>query len=150
MHASRIFSNCLIWFAALLSPLQGMQGMSLFCSNCAVCTVERDTADEPLGHDCHCKAKTDRDEKPAAAMVVRCKPLAPCSCPPSCWCHRPVQPQLSCQQNIELGGSFDLLRQAIDTPAVALGLEQQYPFEVDAVKIPTAQQVCAKFCRFLA
>ena len=149
--ASSTFSKCLIWLAALLSPIQSLQGMHLFCSHGAVCSGDHEIAQPQTGRSCCCKAESRRDREEGTRAVDGCNPFLPCPCPPSCWCHRRGEPQLPSQQPVELRCSVEMLGQSVDVTSVTLS--SCFPHAVEADSEPaftTAQQVCATLCRFLA
>lgn len=146
---SSTFSKCLIWLAAVLSPMQALQGMHLFCSHGNVCSVHREVGERTTKRSCCCKAKIRRDYKTDTRAVDG--PFSPCPCPPSCSCHLRSEPQLPPSQPVEVRCSVEMVGQSFDVTSVTLS--SCFPHAVKADTTPTfitAQQVCATLCRFLA
>lgn len=148
--ASSTFSKCLIWLAVVLSPMQALQGMHLFCLHGEVCSGGHEVGERTPTRSCCCKAKVRQQNESGSRAVEERNPYSPCPCPPSCWCHRRGEPQLPSQQPVEVSSSIEMLGQSVDV-TTTLGTAFRHSREADtAPAFTTAQQVCATLCRFLA
>ena len=99
MQASRTCSKCLIWFAALLSPIQALQGTPILChlvSSCAgahdASTAQRTCRQHPPNKLTSSRAACGKSNDCGFAVIYT-PPSSPRRCPPNCWCLRPVAPQ---------------------------------------------------------
>ena len=155
MQASRTFSKCLIWFAALLSPIQALQGTPMFRaviselqSPGCVCADQGSDANERCEcvrcrcGQCRCRVGERRQDHFVAQI-----PSSPRECPPDCWCKRPAEPQSPPSPSIRL--------------ALIVGQVEEAPYEANncmeagrcsITHVSTgnsAQKMCIQLCRFL-
>ncbi len=158
MRASPTWSICLIWLAALLSPIQALQGTPVLCHSGHACRGGNETAagqpvccpGESIGAHARrlagCGALSD-----LVTLDQFASPAVPCNCPPNCWCQQPEEPQSSPPQLLRLLTQVD---RAISTPSSipsTTSLCTRYRQGQRSERTPiSAQQFCAVLCCFLA
>jgi len=145
----RAWSKCLIWIAAVLTPLQASQAMHLLCLQHADCSRNQEAATDPSNRECCCDEEMHRDTQISGNDISQLQPLAPGSCPPECSCRQSPNPLLPGQPPVEPNGLLGLTGQSMDTAPVALGMKHRSCPEADVFAALTAQQVCVSLCRFL-
>ena len=146
--ASATFSKCLVWLAAVLSPMQALQGTHIVCSH----NVSDHLVEElPELRSCCGSVKVRGESESNSDTFNKHNPSSPCSCPPDCWCRRLSQAQLPGQPLVETRHSFETLGYWVDVTSITSSSHFAAQVKVDtASAISTAQQLCAILCRFLA
>lgn len=150
MCAYQRWSNCLIWFATLLSPIQALQGTPALCHLACTSLKQSFTAGSPnCGGPCsaelgHC----DLDQACGGAPAAHSHPGLPCECPPNCWC-RLGQPQAQPARQLAVaqwpGLTWACL--ASSPPSHARRLSHA---SSQTELVLSAPEVCSLLCRFLA
>ncbi len=151
MRAIQRWSNCLVWFAALLLPLQALQGTPAFCHLADTCCSEQ-PAFEVMSPDCengcspqlvHLEQLGTNHRHPAAAI-----PAGPCKCPPCCLCQNSAQPQAqTSSQTRSIPKPHMALMESAITPEIRR-LDRR--FDTRNASTHSAPEICVLLCRFLA
>lgn len=156
MRASPTWSICLLWLAALLSPIQALQGTPVLCHLVLACNWSNATPiEQPMccsgGAKCvHVKRSTDSGAMSNRVAFERfASPVVPCPCPANCWCRQPEEPQVSPPHLLRLPTLTDV---AIFTPCFipSASVSRIDHAQRSEWAPASARQVCAVLCRFLA
>ncbi len=156
VQTSQICSKWLVWMAALLSPIQALQGTPVLCHFICGCSgADGVYSDQPTC--CHHGSSKLTATRAACGKSIHCgltvtrdNPLSPCRCPLTCLCRRPALPQSQTLHTLSVEPSAHLDCLSVgDTDAnadmrVALGVAQNHYLPAFS-----APQVCASLCRFL-
>ena len=152
------WSKCLVGFAALLSPMQALQGTHALCPFIAAdheACHDRATTDVADGHCCgHADSGCQRRRVDSGRPVIQDDrhPATPCSCPTTCICYSHRLPQLPGNEpvRVERPVEFVFLSEFLpDTNGVAGAAAFQSQFSAP-IHTPCALQMCAHLGRFLA
>lgn len=156
MQVSRTCSKCLIWFAALLSPIQALQGTPIFRavvselqSPHCVCTNQIADAGEH-GECVRCRSSRCqcRDGEKCRDHIVASSPVSPRECPPDCWCRRPAEPQSQPIEPVRL--TLTAAQVAVSAHQADHGMDiGRYAITRHVLAADSAQQVCVRLCRLL-
>ncbi len=156
MQVSRTCSKCLICLAALLSPIQALQGTPILCHIVRSCVVANDAStgqftcvQHPPGKLTSSRTACGKRDDCGFALIVM-SPSSPRKCPPNCWCLRPATPQSEPMLSLRDKVTDELASVARDNAAA--GNEILPAPYAETSRIPSAksaQLVCALLCRFL-
>jgi len=145
------YSKWLICFAALLSPLQAMQGVQAFCSHDGVSAFAANAYGEGVfGCGCGCfLGRGDGGILPSnGGKIAVSLPATPTNHLPTCWCQRVGSQALPCSP----GRRFDSAKHALATLDSA---RLTLPAKTSRVSSPPAAPTCSAaetrihLCRFL-
>ncbi len=157
MLTSHMWPKWLVCFAALLSPIQALQGTPVFCNLLDPCQTSPAAGDHHHGCCQHestgsnCGQDACDVSKASDADIALTVPLPPNRCPQSCWCHRSAQPQPNLNGSTRLNVVVDLVNLVLDQSVISQRplVNRQFSIErPDA--LASAQEICASLCRFLA
>jgi hypothetical protein len=157
MYPTQTWSKCLIWFAALLSPIQALQGTSIFCNVVGSCASSPQAGENE--HSC-CRGKTINTKcrqdvcdasNACGDHFVATVPQSPNKCPQTCWCQHPTQPQPQPSNETHFKANFDLSCYVSNFASDNFRSVSETKCLTNlSNSVGTAQQVCAHLCRFLA
>jgi hypothetical protein len=159
MHVCRICSKLLISFAALLSPVQPLQGTPVLCQLVGCYQGElTSTRDLQLGEGLCCKCGQTSPQANGIPQQRRCgASLARIeqtnqqhNCPADCWCRRPAQPQSQTTSREQLKVS-DSASEPVDGQhhgGCSVSPYRRTTPQPTTFATISAQQVCASLCRF--
>ncbi len=156
MQVSRTCSKCLICLAALLSPIQALQGTPILCHLVSSCAGANDASTEQCTCNQHSSRKLtsshaacgERDDSGIA--VIYTSPSSPPKCPPNCRCQRPVAPQSKATQPLRLKVTSEFACVALDDAAARNEIRLAPHVAIPRMRSAnSAQLVCVLLCRFL-
>lgn len=154
-QASRTCSNCLVWFAALLSPTQALQGTPMFRAvvselqsfRCACANQVTDANDVCECVRCQCGQCQCRDGEKRRDQMAVPLPGSPSECPRDCWCRRSAEPQSQPVRSIRF--TLTVAQMAVSLHKADHGVDIGCYTVTHVLRPDSAQQVCVQLCRFL-
>ena len=157
----RAWSKCLIWFAALLLPLQALQGTPFLCqfAGCGhrrLVSAHNDQADQSARCQCQRQiahlspAGDSRQRRAAQALGCLGQTVPQQNCPPGCFCRRPAQPQSQPTTPLEWKFVNSLDLSAVDQAHTRCSdlLDGCNYAQREVSATASAQELCASLCRF--
>ena len=156
MQASRRWSKCLFCFAALLSPIQALQGTPIMWHSVSSCARANDAC-TGQGACCHHRSSKLTSSRGARGWSGGCglavtdhSRSSPRKCPPNCWCRHPALPQSKPVQPVRVTVSTDIVCVTLDVAGSSTETQLTPHTATPRMRpVDSAQQVCAVFCRFL-
>lgn len=157
MNTSHMWTKCLVCFAALLSPVQALQGTPILCNLVDHCVSESMTGDSKPACCQHESPHAKSSQQACDATdcgtddVAVAAPLSPNKCPQDCSCRRMAQPQPKLSGSTRLRVSVDLVELTLDQSVVLQGplADRERSTARPPGSLATAQETCASLCRFL-
>lgn len=154
-QATQNISKWLVCLAALLTPIQAMQGTPVMCHLLGHCSLAQTDGDKCETKCCCCQRANCNAARQSVCHACGCKceqvlSNDPAKCPNNCWCKcapLPLFPPTTYLQVQNVPTAECPVLDQIDPCAVS----NEYTHRVLVARslgTPTAQQVCAALCRF--
>lgn len=145
----------LVWFAALLSPVQASQGMHVLCNLPGSCVQANTTCRHRVRYQAVYPFSQPTPEAFAQADTYGDRDVFrvafPCTCPPKCECRRSASVQSRPAEQPRLSGASDPILSPYGRVSNKHNLTQRGNMDSQREAAPaSAQQTCASLCRFLA
>jgi hypothetical protein len=149
IRVSAILSKCVVWITILLLPAQALLAMHVFCSPCDSCEASNSDATPFSTTPCCCPSKVDSRHRTDTSSFGGIQPFSPCSCPPSCWCHRLSQP-LHSQVIFKTHETVEPSIAPLESSIVIHNVLTHIRRKMDALTVFPTQPICVSLCRFQA